>query len=189
MPGRIAKRRFNTNTKDDVMNYLSVIILLLLLGFLSSFNAIAQSYAPLVQNSQTEQLIRKPLLHNVCQLDGIAVGGFDLVSYRQENGPISGSAEFAANYNELTYHFVSESNLMQFNENPEKFLPEYGGVCAVALAYGRVICPEYDNFKIENDQLLLFEVTGFTNGRTLWDSMPIEFRKKADSNFIKFNNQ
>ena len=171
------------------MNYHGMIILLLLLGLLSSFNAMTQSHAPLMKKNQTEHPIYEPLSHNVCQLDGIAVGGFDLVTYRQEGGPFSGSAEFAVEYNGLTYHFVSEPNLMQFRENPERFLPEYDGVCAIALAYGRVICPEYDNFKIEDDRLLLFEVTGFTNGRTLWDSMPFEFRKKADNNFIKFNNQ
>ncbi len=153
------------------MIYYGVIILMLLVGLLSSYFKMAQSFA-----------------HNVCQSDGTAVGGFDLVSYRQEGGPVFGSTKFVIDYKGLTYRFANESNLLRFRENPEKFLPEYDGVCAVALAHGRVICPDYGNFKIENDRLLLFEVSGFTNGRTLWNSKPGEFRKKADSYFMQLNN-
>jgi len=170
------------------MIYHGVIKLSLLLGLLCSFIAMAQSQTPLMQKKQTENPIYESLSHNACQQNGIAVGGYDLVSYRQEDGPVIGSVEFAIDHNGLTYHFANESNLTKFRGNPERFLPEYHGVCAIALAHGRVICPDYDNFKIEDDRLLLFEITGFTNGRTLWDSMPFEFRKKADSNFIKFNN-
>lgn len=171
------------------MIYHAVIIRSLLLGLLCSFITLAQSQTPMMQKGQTEHPTHKPLSHDVCHQDGIAVGGYDLVSYRQENGPVIGSAEFSIDHNELSYHFATESNLTRFRENPERFLPEYNGVCAIALAHGRVICPDYDNFKIEDDRLLLFEITGFTNGRTLWDSMPFEFRKKADNNFIKLNNQ
>ncbi len=171
------------------MIYHGVIIWSLLLGLLCSFITMAQSQTPLMQKNQAEHPTHKPLSLTVCQQDGVAVGGNDLVSYRQENGPVIGSAEFSIDYNELTYHFSSETNLTKFRKDPERFLPEYNGVCAIALAHGRVICPDYDNFKIEDDRLLLFEITGFTNGRTLWDSMPFEFRKKADSNFLKFSIQ
>ena len=40
---------------------------------------------------------------------------------------------------------------------------------------GRLACPDYTNFKIEDGRLLLFELTGFTNGRTVWNSDPAGF--------------
>jgi hypothetical protein len=48
---------------------------------------------------------------------------------------------------------------------------------------GRLVCPDYTNFKIEDGRLLLFEIAGFTNGRTIWDSDPTGFRQQADANF------
>ena len=115
--------------------------------------------------------------------EGVAVGGYDLVSYRQADGPVAGSEMFATEYDDTTYYFANQPNLDQFLENPARYVPAYSGFCAITLALGRVTCPEYRNFKIENDQLLLFEVTGFTNGRTLWNSDAETFRGQADDNF------
>lgn len=120
-----------------------------------------------------------------CAPDGIAVGGFDVVTYRTEGGPVSGSADIAASYKGLTYHFINTENRRAFEKQPEYYLPRYSGWCAVTLALGRLTCPDYTSFKIENDELLLFEVTGFTNGRTLWDTDASGFRVRADDNFLK----
>ena len=120
---------------------------------------------------------------SMCTPDGVAVGGYDLISYRQPDGPVAGRETYSAQHEGATYFFANRSNLDQFLENPQRFLPAYLGFCAITLALGRVTCPEYTNFKIEDDQLLLFEVTGFTNGRTLWNSDPATFRRQADGNF------
>ena len=92
-------------------------------------------------------------------------------------------------YNGSTYLFANQSNLDTFRADPDRFLPSYAGFCAITLALGRITCPEFSNFKVEDDRLLLFEVTGFTNGRTLWDTNPEEFRSKADTNFDSLNDQ
>ena len=118
-----------------------------------------------------------------CAPTGIANGGYDLVSYRDEGGPRFGSAEFPADYGGLTYVFESEANRDRFVANPEYYLPAYGGWCAVTLSLGRLSCPEYTNFKIEDDRLLLFEQTGFTNGQTVWNSDPGRFKGLADDNY------
>ena len=118
-----------------------------------------------------------------CAPDGIAVGGYDLVSYHQEGGPVAGTEEFSAESGGLTYLFANAENLERFRQAPAEYLPVYRGFCAATLAMGRLACPDYTNFKIEEGRLLLFEVTGFTNGRTLWNSDPSDFRQRADANF------
>ena len=118
-----------------------------------------------------------------CATDGVAVGGFDLVSYHQPGGPVPGSATHALDLDGLTYRFKSEENLAIFRQSTERYLPVYRGWCAATLAMGRLACPDYSNYKIENGRLLLFEVTGFTNGKTLWNSDPQGFRERADLNF------
>ena len=118
-----------------------------------------------------------------CAPDGIAVGGFDLVSYHQASGPLPGDTGFAHQIGELTYLFSSADNLQTFLSDQQRYLPTYQGFCAATLAMGRLACPDYSNFKIENGRLLLFELAGFTNGRSLWNSDPVGFRQRADANF------
>ncbi len=125
-----------------------------------------------------------PSVHS-CAVDNIAVGGYDLVSYHQDDGPVSGSAEFAEKHGTLTYLFSSAANRDTFRADPEQYLPTYQGWCAATMAMGRLACPDYTNFKIEDGRLLLFELAGFTNGRSLWDSDPRGFRDRADANFKK----
>lgn len=122
---------------------------------------------------------------SICAPDGIAVGGYDLVSYRADTGPVMGEQKFAAKHDGLTYLFSSKKHKRQFEKRPDYYLPKYSGWCAISLALGRLTCPDYTNFKIENDQLLLFETTGFTNGRVLWNSDAQGFRVKADGNYVR----
>ncbi len=119
----------------------------------------------------------------MCSPDGVAVGGYDVVSYRQPDGPVPGSGDFVAEHDGSIYRFASEANRDAFLEDPERYIPAYNGFCAITLSFGRVTCPEYTNYKIENDRLLLFEITGFTNGRTLWNSDADTFRRRADDNY------
>ena len=119
----------------------------------------------------------------MCEPDGIAVGGYDVVSYRDPDGPLEGSRDHSAEHDGRTYLFASAESLETFLEDPVRYVPAYNGFCAITLSFGRVTCPEYTNFKIENDQLLLFEITGFTNGRTLWNSDAGTFRQRADDNY------
>ncbi|MEM0952999.1 MAG: YHS domain-containing (seleno)protein [Pseudomonadota bacterium] len=116
-----------------------------------------------------------------CSTNGIAVGGYDLVSYYSDDGPVMGSQQLTAYHEGLVYQFSSEANLRQFSSEPSRYLPRYSGFCATTLAMGRLLCPDYNNFKIEDGDLLLFEMTGFTNGRTVWNSDPLGFRVRADA--------
>ncbi|MEM9313394.1 MAG: YHS domain-containing (seleno)protein [Pseudomonadota bacterium] len=119
----------------------------------------------------------------MCSPDGLAVGGFDVLSYRETGGPVAGDPDITAEYDGQRYRFATATNRARFLEDPQRFVPAYNGFCAITLSFGRVTCPDYSNFKIENDRLLLFEVTGFTNGRTLWNSDSTTFRERADLNY------
>lgn len=119
----------------------------------------------------------------VCAPDGIGVGGYDLLSYHEEGGPVRGQAGLAADYAGLSWQFVSAQHRDAFVADPEAYMPVYRGWCAATLAMGRLACPDYTNFKIEEGRLLLFELAGFTNGRTLWNTDPAGFRQRADDQF------
>lgn len=120
---------------------------------------------------------------DMCAPDGVAVGGYDPVSYRRPDGPLRGSGDWQADFEGRTYRFATQANRDAFVAYPARYVPAYAGFCAITLALGRLTCPEYTNFKIEDDRLYLFEVTGFTNGRTLWNSDAAGYRRQADANY------
>ena len=140
----------------------------------ASAAALAPALAPALDNS-------------VCAPDGIAVGGYDLVSYHGEEGPTPGSAAHAMQHDGLTYLFATPANRQAFSAEPDRYLPTYRGWCSTNLSMGRLACPDYTNFKLEDGRLLLFERVGFTNGRDVWDSDPGLHRRQANDNFLRYS--
>ena len=169
------------------MRYTNILSLVLISSIALSAGTQAQTDQPVMEKGQAGIPLGSPFDRSMCAMDGVSAGGFDLVSYRQPGGPKPGTPEFSLEYRGSTYLFANQSNVDTFRANPERYLPAYAGFCAITLALGRVTCPDYSNFKIEDDRLLLFEITGFTNGRTLWNTNPLEFRGKADLNFDKLD--
>lgn len=126
--------------------------------------------------------------HGHCAPEGIALGGYDPVSYF-EDGPIPGNPQITLAYQELTYQFSNEENKARFESEPENFLPKYRGWCSATLAMGRLACPDFTNYKIENGQLLLFERIGFSNGLDMWNADPIANSKNANNHFQRLLQQ
>ena len=67
----------------------------------------------------------------------MAVSGYDLVSYFNNDSPQKGNKEHAVVYDSATYYFSTEENKSMFKSAPEKYLPQYGGWCAYAMALGK----------------------------------------------------
>ncbi len=67
---------------------------------------------------------------------GSALKGYDTVAYWTQNEAVKGNKKITAEYKGATFRFASEENKELFVANPEKYLPEYGGYCAWAMASG-----------------------------------------------------
>jgi len=67
----------------------------------------------------------------------LAVGGYDLVSYHQSNGPKIGNGHHLANHEGNIYAFVNAENKAQFEANPANYLPAFGGYCAYGASLGK----------------------------------------------------
>jgi len=72
----------------------------------------------------------------VNQVDGVALHGFDPVSYFVQKKPLKGDPALAYAYKGVNYEFHSAENMALFKQKPEKYLPQYGGFCAFAVANG-----------------------------------------------------
>ena len=87
----------------------------------------------------------------------IALGGYDLVAYFTTNEAMPGKAEYAHTLEGVTYYFASAENLAEFQQEPNRYMPKYGGYCAFAVANGKIGVPANpERFKLYNGELLLF---------------------------------
>lgn len=86
---------------------------------------------------------------------GLAVKGYDPVSYFITGKPTPGLAQFAATYKGATYRFASAENRDRFVAAPEKFLPQYGGYCAYAIALNQIADIDPDEWAIVDNKLYL----------------------------------
>jgi hypothetical protein len=67
---------------------------------------------------------------------GLAIGGFDPVAYFVEAGPVLGKGNFEYALAGAVWRFRNEGNLAAFVDNPEVYMPRFGGYDPVAVARG-----------------------------------------------------
>jgi len=86
---------------------------------------------------------------------GLAVHGYDVVSYHEDDGPQVGKAKYSHIHQGATYRFASRSNLRRFKANPAKYEPAYGGFCAYGVALGKKFDGDPNFWKIVDGRLYL----------------------------------
>ncbi len=118
--------------------------------------------------------------------DGVAVSGYDVVSYFTQNKAVKGSKDNAVIYQGVLYYFSSVANKEEFKKNPAKYEPEYGGWCAYAMGEkGEKVEVDPKTFKIINGKLYLFYNRLFNNTLTSWNKNEVNLKKNADANWTK----
>lgn len=86
---------------------------------------------------------------------GLAMRGYDPVSYFTAGEPQSGKVNITAIYNGATYRFTNEANRDTFKANPAKYAPQFGGFCAYGTALGVKVDGNPHLWKIVDDKLYL----------------------------------
>jgi YHS domain-containing protein len=86
---------------------------------------------------------------------GLALRGYDPVAYFEGGKPTRGTEKLSASYGGARYLFASESHRKLFLANPNKYIPQYGGFCAVGTSYGEKVDIDPETGKIVNGNLYL----------------------------------
>jgi YHS domain-containing protein len=111
---------------------------------------------------------------------GLAIKGYDPVAYFTTGRPTPGMAQFTTTHKGATYRFASAENRGRFSAAPEKFVPQYGGYCAYAIALNKIADIDPDEWAIVNDKLYLNN--GFL-AQTLWSLDKYANIAKGDQNW------
>ena len=119
-------------------------------------------------------------------INTVGVEGYDLVTYHTSKRPLRGNGNNAAEYKGTTYLFTSEENRNEFEKNPEKYLPAYGGWCAYGVAVGKKFTADPEVWEIVNGKLYLNLDNSIKN---LWIKDTTGYIKKADDNWTMIRDK
>jgi len=121
---------------------------------------------------------------------GFIANGYDVVAYFN-NQAIEGNKEFSTEFDGVKYKFSSQENLTTFIENPKKYIPQYGGYCAYAIAAkSEKVSTNPETFEIKDGKLYLFYNAWGTNTLELWEKENSDsLQKQADKNWEHIKNK
>ena len=87
---------------------------------------------------------------------GLAISGFDPVAYFVEASPVLGKGDFEHALAGAVWRFCNEGNLAAFVDNPEVYMPRFGGYDPVAVARGVGVPGNPTLWLIVENRLYLF---------------------------------
>ncbi len=114
--------------------------ILVILGFMTLMTGCAKNVEP----------------EEMMQVEGVALDGYDAVAYFEAYQAIQADFSHNDSYKGLEWYFDSDENKRKFSENPERYLPAFGGFCAYELAYENLVMSDPQHWYIHNDRLYLF---------------------------------
>jgi len=112
---------------------------------------------------------------------GLAIQGYDPVSYLDDAKPAPGNVKIQSEYRGVKYRFATSEHRATFNANPDKYLPAYGGWCATAMADGSKVEIDPKNFKVTGGRVFLFYKGFLGNAINDWNKDEKGLTVKADT--------
>lgn len=86
---------------------------------------------------------------------GVALKGYDPVSYFSSGGPVRGKPDLAEKHEGASYWFASVANRDAFVANPARYAPAYGGFCAMGVALEKKLDVDPQLWRIVDGKLYL----------------------------------
>lgn len=104
-------------------------------------------------------------INTIGSSEGIAISGFDTVAFFTEKKALQGKSEYTFEWMGAKWLFSSQDNLNLFKANPEKYAPQYGGLCAYGVSEGYISGKPADGqFEVMDGKLYLFPNRGAHTG-------------------------
>ena len=105
----------------------------------------------------------------------LAIKGYDPVAYFTMGRPVQGEPEFEHTVDDVRYRFATAEHLEMFIEDPDRYVPQYRGLCAMGLgAKGYKVEANPENWVIYAGQLYVtqqeFGPTAFRTDPERWVS-------------------
>jgi YHS domain-containing protein len=86
----------------------------------------------------------------------LALKGYDPVAYFTDGKPTPGTTEYEITFDGQRYRFASARHRDLFKASPDKYAPQFGGLCAMNLSRGVKRESDPHNWVISNGNLYVF---------------------------------
>lgn len=115
---------------------------------------------------------------------GAVASGYDVVAYFS-NQVKKGNKKLTVKHDGVSFRFSSEENLKLFKENPDKYIPQYGGYCAYAVAEkNKKMYIDPDFYEIRDGKLYLFYDPWIGSALENWQEGDVKSKQqKGDKNW------
>ncbi|MFS4457321.1 YHS domain-containing (seleno)protein [Maribacter sp. 2304DJ31-5] len=100
----------------------------------------------------------------------IGLQGYSPVSYLDMGLAQRGSKQYKSIHNKVAYYFTSAEQKTAFENNPEKYMPQYGGYCAFGIYAGAKFRVDPNKFVVSNGKYYLFLNDVEVDAKQLWVS-------------------
>jgi hypothetical protein len=116
---------------------------------------------------------------------GYVAEGYDVVSYFTKKSPLKGNKKYETTYENAKFKFATAAHLKLFKANPKKYIPQYGGYCAYAVAAKKTkMYIDADAYEVRDGKLYLFYSSWLGNKLKDWQEGDTEkLQNKADKNW------
>jgi YHS domain-containing protein len=105
----------------------------------------------------------------------VILHGYDPVAYFKQSKAVKGKLSIRSTDSGVIYYFASKADKADFDKNPAKFEPMYGGFCANSIAEGKLRDTDPNAFHIYKGKLYVHSSPAAEQ----------EFRTNSDANIAK----
>src|SRR3954471_12466526 len=86
----------------------------------------------------------------------VVIKGYDPIAYFVEGRPTRGVPDFTADFDDMTYWFATATHRDMFVSDPDRYAPQFGGLCTISLSMGQLAEPDPEAWAIADGKLYLF---------------------------------
>ncbi len=110
----------------------------------------------------------------------LVLKGYDPVAYFTDGKPTQGVAQYEVVFDGQRYRFASAQHRDLFKANPDKYAPQFSGLCAMNLSRGVKRESDPHNWVISNGNLYVF---ASETGQANFSKDPSTFTARANTNW------
>ena len=107
----------------------------------------------------------------------VGLKGIDPVSYFDPGKPAKGASGISNDFDDVRYLFVTQKHRAAFASDPERYSPQFGGLCATGLSSGVKAEADPRVFRIVDGKLYVFSST---KARDMADKDPSLLKKARE---------
>ncbi len=108
------------------------------------------------------------------------IGGYCPVAYQLSGQAVKGDVKFKQTIRAEVYHLASAEAKATLLKEPDKYIPQYAGLCAEGVAKGKRYAADPTLFAVVDGRTYLFYDL---KAKSQFEASPTEIIKKADANW------